>query len=213
MTKRQLIDEIITINRTAQPGFLARFEESDLDEYLRHLLHARTNRLSGDSSRFQKYFRSQGRAEGPKKPRTVPTLPAEPTVRPTPVVQSPTTQSPTPQEPAPIAAAPAPTSAPAEVTAVAASPADPTPAPEHDEAPAPVPAVWDETGQADYDDAGDVQETAVDCDSELPVDSQDGTAQPAENADSQEPVMAGAAKDAAQPPSSSARKDDRKWLF
>lgn len=40
MNKRQLIDEIIRINRTARPSFLARFDEGDLDEYLRHLLDA-----------------------------------------------------------------------------------------------------------------------------------------------------------------------------
>ena len=37
MTKRQLIDEIRTLNETADPAFLARFEDGDLDEYLRHL--------------------------------------------------------------------------------------------------------------------------------------------------------------------------------
>ena len=38
MTKRQLIDEIININRSARADFLAKFGDSDLDEYLRHLL-------------------------------------------------------------------------------------------------------------------------------------------------------------------------------
>lgn len=37
MTKRQLIDEIRTINQTADPAFLARFPDGELDEYLRHL--------------------------------------------------------------------------------------------------------------------------------------------------------------------------------
>lgn len=37
MTKRQLIDEILEFNRSAEPGFLARFDDPDLAEYLRHL--------------------------------------------------------------------------------------------------------------------------------------------------------------------------------
>ena len=62
MTKRQLIDEIISINRTAQPSFLARFNEIDLDEYLRHLIGAKTSRLSGDYTRYRKYFQADGTA-------------------------------------------------------------------------------------------------------------------------------------------------------
>jgi hypothetical protein len=218
MTKRQLIDEIITINRTAQPGFLARFEESDLDEYLRHLVHARTNRLSGDSSRFHKYFRSQGRAEGPKTPMKI--------------------EAPAPVEIAPIVAAPEPTPVPADAPVVAApapvAEQPPTPV----ELPAPVPAVWDETGEADaatsvrveqeidaefqsepqpqaeHDVAEDIEEAAaVDCDAELADDPQEAIHEPAEeNANSREPVMAGVAKDSDQssPPFA---KDDKKWLF
>ena len=34
MSKRELIDEIIRVNRTATPEFLARFAESDLKAYL-----------------------------------------------------------------------------------------------------------------------------------------------------------------------------------
>ena len=76
MTKRQLIDEITSINRTAQPGFLARFDEMDLDEYLRHLRHARSSRLSGDASRYSKYF-AVGCAAGSqvKEPIIVPVRP------------------------------------------------------------------------------------------------------------------------------------------
>lgn len=37
MTKRELIDEIRAINRSADPGFLAQFDDADLDDYLRHL--------------------------------------------------------------------------------------------------------------------------------------------------------------------------------
>lgn len=56
MTKRQMIDEIISMNQTAKPGFLARFDDIDLDEYLRHLREKRVSRLSGDASRYQRYF-------------------------------------------------------------------------------------------------------------------------------------------------------------
>jgi len=58
MTKRQLIDEIVILNQTAEPGFLARFDDGQLDEYLRHLRRARTPRLSGDPHRYDRYFRS-----------------------------------------------------------------------------------------------------------------------------------------------------------
>lgn len=56
MTKRQMIDEILSENPTAQPAFLARFEDADLDEYLSHLKVLRTPRLTGDASRFGRYF-------------------------------------------------------------------------------------------------------------------------------------------------------------
>jgi len=38
MTKRQLIDEILTMNRSASPSFLAEFGDHDLSEYLANLL-------------------------------------------------------------------------------------------------------------------------------------------------------------------------------
>ena len=38
MSKRELIDYICEINRTAKPQFLARFTTEDLDLYLSHLL-------------------------------------------------------------------------------------------------------------------------------------------------------------------------------
>jgi hypothetical protein len=56
MTKRQIIDEILTLNRSAEPGFLARFDDSDLGDYLQHLRLAQTPRLTGDASRYDKYF-------------------------------------------------------------------------------------------------------------------------------------------------------------
>ena len=58
MTKRQLIDEIVGINRTAEPRFLARFDDEELGQYLDHLRRAQTPRLSGDPHRYDKYFRN-----------------------------------------------------------------------------------------------------------------------------------------------------------
>jgi len=58
MTKRQLIDEIVSINHSAEPGFLAKFSDGDLDEYLRHLQRLRTPRLSGDTHRYDRYFQN-----------------------------------------------------------------------------------------------------------------------------------------------------------
>jgi hypothetical protein len=41
MSKRQLIDDIRRYNATAQPHFLAQFDESALKQYLDHLEEAR----------------------------------------------------------------------------------------------------------------------------------------------------------------------------
>lgn len=38
MTKRELIDCICEINRSAKPEFLATFSEEDLSDYLEHLM-------------------------------------------------------------------------------------------------------------------------------------------------------------------------------
>jgi hypothetical protein len=38
MSKRELIDYICKINRTAKPEFLASFTEDDLNAYLEHLM-------------------------------------------------------------------------------------------------------------------------------------------------------------------------------
>jgi hypothetical protein len=38
MSKRELIDMICQINRSARPEFLANFSREDLDLYLEHLL-------------------------------------------------------------------------------------------------------------------------------------------------------------------------------
>jgi hypothetical protein len=56
MTKRQLIDEIMDINRSADPAFLARFSDDELTAYLDHLHSTERPRLQGDRERFEKYF-------------------------------------------------------------------------------------------------------------------------------------------------------------
>ena len=56
MTKRQLVDEIVSINQSAKPGFLAKFDDVELDEYLQHLLLAQSPRLTGDPHRYDHYF-------------------------------------------------------------------------------------------------------------------------------------------------------------
>ena len=38
MTKRETIDYICEINRSAKPEFLAQFDAEDLDMYLEHLM-------------------------------------------------------------------------------------------------------------------------------------------------------------------------------
>ena len=45
MTKRQLIDDIRRYNTTAQPEFLAQFEDAALKQYLEHLEQARAKHL------------------------------------------------------------------------------------------------------------------------------------------------------------------------
>ncbi len=37
MTKRELIDQIMSLNKSAEPDFLAEFDERELREYLRQL--------------------------------------------------------------------------------------------------------------------------------------------------------------------------------
>jgi hypothetical protein len=43
MSKREIIDFICQINRTARPEFLARFPISELSKYLDHLMEIDTN--------------------------------------------------------------------------------------------------------------------------------------------------------------------------
>jgi hypothetical protein len=45
MTKRQLIDDIRKINTTAQPQFLAQFDDEALKQYLEHLEGAQRKHL------------------------------------------------------------------------------------------------------------------------------------------------------------------------
>jgi hypothetical protein len=45
MNKRQLIDAVRQLNRTARPDFLAQFDEAALRQYLHHLSVAREKRL------------------------------------------------------------------------------------------------------------------------------------------------------------------------
>jgi hypothetical protein len=45
MTKRELIDYICQINKSAKPEFLADFSEEDLSVYLEHLLELNLEEL------------------------------------------------------------------------------------------------------------------------------------------------------------------------
>ena len=58
MTKRQLIDEIVTMNRSAPPSFLAKFNTGDLREYLDHLALARQPRLRTNAAQRGKYLQA-----------------------------------------------------------------------------------------------------------------------------------------------------------
>jgi len=46
MNKRELIDCICEINRTAKPEFLATFPEKELTEYLEHLMELDLQKLA-----------------------------------------------------------------------------------------------------------------------------------------------------------------------
>ena len=45
MSKRELIDYICKINRTAKPEFLASFSEEELNDYLEHLMELDLEKL------------------------------------------------------------------------------------------------------------------------------------------------------------------------
>ena len=65
MTKRELINEIVTTNRSAEPEFLAQFADNDLSDYLRHLQELREPKLLGNPSRYDRYFRNCPTIPGP----------------------------------------------------------------------------------------------------------------------------------------------------
>ena len=50
MNKRQLIEDIRKHNITAQPQFLAQFDEDALRQYLEHLQEARNKRIRYNTS-------------------------------------------------------------------------------------------------------------------------------------------------------------------
>jgi hypothetical protein len=64
MTKREMIDEILSINLSAEPQFLARFDDDELSAYLTHLRVLSTPRLTGNADRYEKYFRNLPRIAG-----------------------------------------------------------------------------------------------------------------------------------------------------
>jgi len=67
MTKREMIDEILAINLSAQPQFLARFDDEDLEHYLTHLRVLSTPRLAdGPAGRYDKYFRDVPKIASPR---------------------------------------------------------------------------------------------------------------------------------------------------
>ena len=65
MTKRELIDEIVATNRSAEPEFLAQFADNDLSDYLRHLQELREPKPLGNPSRHDRYFRNCPTIPGP----------------------------------------------------------------------------------------------------------------------------------------------------
>ncbi|MFP4139755.1 MAG: hypothetical protein ACLFVY_04265 [Phycisphaerae bacterium] len=53
MTKRQMIDEIITMNTSADPGFLAEFDSDDLSAYMNKLRRAIYEENAGPARKRQ----------------------------------------------------------------------------------------------------------------------------------------------------------------
>jgi len=64
MTKREMIDEILAINASAEPQFLARFADDQIFQYLTHLRVLSTPRLTGNADRYEKYFRNLPKTAG-----------------------------------------------------------------------------------------------------------------------------------------------------
>jgi hypothetical protein len=80
MTKRQIIDDILLLNRSAKPAFLARFDSEELDAYLRHLQLAQTPRLSCMEGQYAKYFQNVpaiGATEPPREETSPEPAPAD----------------------------------------------------------------------------------------------------------------------------------------
>jgi hypothetical protein len=61
-----MIEEILSINLSAEPQFLARFADGQLFEYLTHLRVLSTPRLTGNAERYEKYFRNLPAIAGPR---------------------------------------------------------------------------------------------------------------------------------------------------
>lgn len=135
MTKRELIDQIVSENQTAEPGFLAQFSDEQLQEYLAHLKWLRQPRLSGNPSRFDHYFHNcptVPAAPGTRPWRTTGDVPGRyqaeamdlslPPAKPAPVAPQVAPAPTTVAEPKPLAASPLPRAHPAEF--IAPLPAD-----------------------------------------------------------------------------------------
>ena len=69
MTKRELINQILTENQTAEPAFLAQFSDEQLRDYLSHLQGAGQPKMSGNAARFERYFRNCPKAPVPPSER------------------------------------------------------------------------------------------------------------------------------------------------
>jgi len=72
MTKRQLIDEILVVNPSAEPAFLADFDDGELEEYLQRLLLLGAPRITGDAHKYDRYFdKCPAVSTNPPQPKTV----------------------------------------------------------------------------------------------------------------------------------------------
>ncbi len=56
MTKRQLIDKIVSINKSAPAAFLAGFDDGELNEYLEHLEFVQEPKPSVDTAKYDACF-------------------------------------------------------------------------------------------------------------------------------------------------------------
>ena len=64
MTKRELIDEIAAINRSADPAFLAKFDDVELLEYLDHLQYTKQLNLTDTQPRWDRHLQPVAAASG-----------------------------------------------------------------------------------------------------------------------------------------------------